>query len=345
MKENKVLFTETIERDKWGEFVYNHPHGTIFQTPEMAEVYKRTNNYEPISLAVTDGDSDEILAVLLAVVIKEMTGLLGSFSARSIIHGGPLFYDDEKGIIAEKTLMKQYNEIAKRKALYSEIRSLNDTSNLNLLFDGNGYKFEDHYNFMIDLKKSKEEIWNGIHKSMRKNIKKSLKNGVSIEEIKNRSHVQTYYEFLKDVYKYAKVPLADITLFEAIYDVLVPKGMAKFHLAKCDEEYIGGRSTLIYKKLIYAHHVGVPKVYKKLYPNALLNYHIITWGQENGYQVFDFGGAGNPKKEYGVREFKRQFGGDLVNFGRYRNTHHPIKMKISEKGFEVYKKYFSSCKN
>lgn len=34
--------------------MYNHPQGNIFQTIEMAEVYKRTKNYEPVSLAVVD---------------------------------------------------------------------------------------------------------------------------------------------------------------------------------------------------------------------------------------------------------------------------------------------------
>jgi len=43
--------TDSADVTKWSEFVYNHPHGNIFQTPEMAEVYKRTKNYESITLA------------------------------------------------------------------------------------------------------------------------------------------------------------------------------------------------------------------------------------------------------------------------------------------------------
>ena len=29
------------------------------------------------------------------------------------------------------------------------------------------------------------------------------------------------------------------------------------------------------------------------------------------------------------------FGGKLVNFGRYKKIHSPLKMKIAEKGFEM----------
>ena len=60
--------TNSPDIKQWSEFVYNHPQGNIFQTPEMAEVYKRTKNYELISLAVLDTKNDEILAVLQAVV-------------------------------------------------------------------------------------------------------------------------------------------------------------------------------------------------------------------------------------------------------------------------------------
>jgi serine/alanine adding enzyme len=64
--------TDSPDTKQWSEFVYNHPQGNIFQTLELAEMYKRTKNYEPITLAVFDTKNDEILAVLQAVVITEL---------------------------------------------------------------------------------------------------------------------------------------------------------------------------------------------------------------------------------------------------------------------------------
>ena len=54
LQNSMIEITESPDKTRWSEFVYNHPHGNIFQTPEMAEVYKRTKNYEPITLAVVD---------------------------------------------------------------------------------------------------------------------------------------------------------------------------------------------------------------------------------------------------------------------------------------------------
>ena len=82
--DSMIEITDSPDTKLWGEFVLHHPQGNIFQTPEMAEVYKRTKNYEPVTLAAIS-DTGEMLAVLQAVVIKEISGFLGSFSARAVI--------------------------------------------------------------------------------------------------------------------------------------------------------------------------------------------------------------------------------------------------------------------
>jgi hypothetical protein len=37
---------------KWEKYVSDHPHGNIFQTPEMYKVYQNTKNYEPVLLVI-----------------------------------------------------------------------------------------------------------------------------------------------------------------------------------------------------------------------------------------------------------------------------------------------------
>ena len=62
------------------------------------------------------------------------------------------------------------------------------------------------------------------------------------------------------------------------------------------------------------------------YPNDLIPWEVFLWGKENGYKLLDFGGAGKPDIPYGVREYKRKFGGELVNYGRFTHIHKPILM-------------------
>lgn len=329
--------TNCIEKGKWGDFVYNHPHGNIFQTPEMAEVYKRTKNYEPISLAVVDS-SDEILAVLLAVVIKEMGGILGSFSAHSRVNEGPLFLEDERGIDATMLLMGHYEKIVRKKALYTEVRNIRNTSEFSNIFNGLGYEYEERLNFLINLNRVEEEIWRAIHKSRRKGINRAKNKGVTVEKMEDKKDIPVFYDIVAKTYKRVGVPLADYSFFEAMFEILVPKKMADFYLAKYNNKSVGARVVLKYRGSVYDWYAGSLPTNDPLYVDEAMVWHILKEGANNGYAIFDFGGAGKPNEEYGVREFKRRFGGDLVNYGRYKKEHSPFKMKIAGKGFGIYKK-------
>ena len=330
--------TNFIDPQKWSDFVYNHPHGNIFQTPEMAEVYSRTKNREPISLAVIDTDSDEIYAFLQGALLKEISGFMSSFSSRSIIHGGPLFVYNENGIAAVKTLMIHYNEIAKKKSLYSEIRNLNDTSNFKFLFEDAGYKYEDHLNFLTDLTKPIDELRKQLYKSKRQAVNKAKKVGVVVEEITNKKLIPIFYDLVKKSYMNSKVPFADISLFESAFDVLVPQKMCKFFLAQYKGGYIASTCFLCYNGLIFDWYGGVDRAFSKYRANELLEWHSLKWCAENGYRIFDFGGAGKPGEPYGPRKFKQEFGGNLVSYGRWKKVHSPIKRKIAETGFELFGK-------
>ena len=334
-----IEITSSPDTKQWSEFVYNHKHGNIFQAPEMAEVYKRTKNYEPITLAVVDDSTDEIHAMLLAVVMREMKGILGSFSTRSIIQGGPLFIEDEKGVTALKVLMEYYDKITRKTAIYTQIRNIWDTSAIYDVLNKTGYEFEEHINFLIDLNCCKEDLFGKLKRDKKRAIKKAKEKEVKVVK-EDKTVLPIFYEILQETYDKAKLPLANISLFESVFDILVTNNMADFYMAKYNNTYIAGRITLNYKNVIYDWFACSSQEYLSMYPNELIVWHVLEKGIDNGYKVFDFGGAGKPDKGYGVRDFKKQFGGEMVNYGRYCKVHSPAKMKVAERGFKLYKEIF-----
>ncbi len=191
----------------------------------------------------------------------------------------------------------------------------------------------------INLDQSEDELWRKIHKSRKKNINRAAKSGVIVEEVKNKNMIPIFYKLLEETYNKVKIPLADITLFESAFEQLVPKNLAKFFLARHEDQYIGARAVLTYKTFVHDWYAGASNDSLSFYPNDFLVWYILKWGIENNYKVFDFGGAGKPDVEYGPRVFKRRFGGELVNYGRYRLTYSPLKMKITDFGFKVYQKF------
>lgn len=80
--------------------------------------------------------------------------------------------------------------------------------------------------------------------------------------------------------------------------------------------------------------------FEKVYPSTLVTYSAVRFAAEGGYRFFDMKGAGAPGDGgYGVREFKAKFGGELVEFGRYRHIAHPLLFKIGSIGVKLMKRF------
>lgn len=301
----------------------------------MYEVYKYTKNYEPIFLAVINEDN-EILGTLLAVIQREYKGPIGDLTARSIIWGAPLVRNSDKQALY--LILNEYNKIVRKRALYSQFRNLWDMQNFNEIFINLGYSFEDHLNIIIDLKKPEEILWKEIHPTRRKQIKRASKRGISVQELKNIDNFNKSYQILREVYANAKLPIADKSMFEASFRILAPQEMVKYFGAFNNNEIIGLRYILVFRKTLYDWYAGSLRKYLDKYPNDLLPWEVFKWGKEHGYRTFDFGGAGIPNKPYGVRDYKKKFGGQLVNYGRFEKVHKPLSMQIGKLGFKLYKK-------
>lgn len=327
-----------IDHSKWSRFIENHPSGSIFQTPEFFQVCEGTKRYEPYFLAATD-KSDQILALLLAVFIREFGGPFGKLSSRSIIQGAPLFLDTNEGRNALKHLMTEYDKTAKRKALYSQIRNLHDATWSQAIFKELGYAYEGHLNYILDLNKSEDELFEALSKERRYGVRKCSKAGISVVEIKEVDGIKRAYSLLEQTYRNAKLPLADISLFESALRLLGPKNMIRIFLAEKEGAPASTIMLLTYKGVIYDWYAGASVEHLDLCPNDLITWHAIRYGMESKASLFDFGGAGKPSERYGVREFKKQFGGRMVNYGRFVKIHNPRRLWIAEKGFNMLRKF------
>jgi len=324
-----------IDKERWRALVFDHPNGNIFQTPEMYEVYKHTKNYEPVILSVIDAN-DEILGILLAVIQKEYSGFLGKFTARSIILGGPLIKDNDPNIL--NFILKEYNKIIKRKAIYSQLRNMWEWGELRQIFVNNGYNYEHHLNIIIDLKKDKEELWKDVSTKRRNEIRRAKKEGTMFFVGGAIDCLDKCYQILKIVYGRAKLPLPDVSFFYSLLKYSNDNLGLRLFCAKYEHKIIGCMLGLVYKDIIYDFYAGADPAYYDKYPNDLIPWEVFLWGKENGYKIFDFGGAGRPDKHYGVRDYKKKFGGTLVNYGRFEKIHRPILMEIGKMGFKAWQR-------
>ena len=323
-----------VEDYKWSRFVGSHSNASIFQTPEMHQVYTSTKNYEPVFLYAVN-DDEEISGILLAVIQKEHRGLLGNFSARSIIWGGPLIKENNPEVL--DLILKEYNKTIKKKAIYTQFRNLWEWNNdEKQIFENNGFYYEAHLDILFDLTKSQDELLKEMHKGRRKNIRRAARVPLEFEEIESDVEFDYCIQLIQQTYKRVKLPCPDKSFFYNANDKLKRINGLKKTVLKYNDQIISARFVLCYKGLVFDWYAGTDERFLHKYPNDYLPWKILKWAKENGYNTFDFGGAGKPNEEYGVRNYKLKFGGELVDFGRFEKVHKPILMQIGKTGFKFF---------
>jgi serine/alanine adding enzyme len=332
----QIKIDREIDRQKWGEFVSSHSDGNIFQTPGIHDFFAEVKNFKPLALACLAEDGS-IAGILLGVVEREHSGLLGKLSSRAIVWGGPLVGKDAKGEEAANLLLRAFVEKVRKEAIYVEFRNFFDLKQSAAIFEGNGFRFREHLNFRVKTDDG-EAVQKRLSSSRKRQIKKSFAAGIKIAEAENIVQVEAFYAILSDLYK-NKVhkPLPDWSFFRNFY--MHGKGLGVYLLVRFEEKIIGGIVCPIFdNKVIYEWFVcGRDQEYHEQYPSVMATWAAIEYAQKNGLKCFDFMGAGSPDQDYGVREFKARFGGELVNHGRFTRINNRALYAIGVLGMRVLK--------
>lgn len=329
-----------LDERLWREFVDNHSQGNIFHTPEMFQVFAHAKGHQPTLWAAVSS-TGRVLALLLPVRITLLNGWLRHFAARALVYGSVLCVPGAEGQEALAKLLRTYAQEVDGRPLFTELRNLSNLEAVQPTLRENRFVFEDHLDYLIDLKRPPEAIFQGVGRRTRKNIRRELRrNEVVVAEAKEREQVAACYDLLRRTYRAARVPLVDRSLFEAAFDLLYPKNMVRFTLAHVGQTPVAASVELLYKDIAYGWYGGMDRAYRSYMPNDLLTWHILQWGAENGYATYDFGGAGKPDEDYGVRTFKAKFGGELVCFGRNTCVHSPRLLRLSTLGYRIYRLLF-----
>ena len=333
-----VEIVETLPEERWQAFVDGHPQGNIFHVPAMQLAFARPRGYEPLLRAAVANDG-HVLALLTAVGIRLTGGPLARLTSRAVAYGGVLCAEGQEGREALATLLRWHNSTSRSRFLFTELRHRSDATGLRQTLAACGYEHEQELNFLIDLARPVEAIWKGLNRTARKNVRRAERDGLTAQEVTTAEELADFYALLRQVYAAAQVPLADVSLFQAAFELLRPQGLARFVLARSPQGVAGARAVLLYKGVIFDWYAGADRELRSSRPNDFLVWHTLEWGAAHGYHTFDFGGAGHPDVPYGVRDFKAKFGGRLVNYGRDRRVHAPLLLWLSEAGYRLLRRF------
>lgn len=327
---------EDIDRNQWSKFVAEHANGTFFQTPEYFELHQGIHGYYPYLILATKSDKKTIVGVLVAIRHHVYGGIAHYLTSRVIVTGGPLVDAHYPEVVT--LLLQKFVHKMRFRAVYSEFRNLFDMSMFHAAFKRNNAFFEDHLDILIDLHKSEEDLWKDVRSQRRNLIRRAQKQSIEVRELSSEEERRQSWDVLKDLYRRKKLPLAPKELFERAFTFLEPKGILKPFGAFYQDQLIGTCYVLAYKKNLYYWYAGSSDAYYSLNPNDLMPWVVLLKGKGEQFDQFDFGGAGNPSIPYGVRDYKKSFGGTMVNYGRYELYHNKILFLFMRMAFRVWQK-------
>jgi len=326
----RVVNHNSIDRNKWISYVNGHQFGTLFHLPEILDVYSKTNGYDPFTLFVTDND-DLIIAMLLGYVQTVYKINIGNTNKRIVLMNSPICNSKE----ALDCLLNRFKSIYKKKGLYAEIRNHYDLTDYAEVYTRHNFDYEDHCNILIDLSQNEDAILADMSSRRRKEVRHGAKENFEFKRISEQDY-DNFYQILSGIYDHAKMPLVDKSYFESVWKM---DDRYKVILGLYENETLVGAVLLFtYKQTIYSMYGGSRSEYYNRRPNDYMFSQVFLWAKQKGYIVYDWLGAGNPNKPYGVRDWKKQFGGSMVNYGRYHLIASPFKYKLAVTAFKLLQK-------
>jgi len=323
----QILTYNQIDRQQWNTLVRTSDTGTWFQSPEVYDFYTSLPTLlEPFVYGVEE--SGELRAVCVGYVTKERNPIKHFFTRRAIILGGPAIANGaakEEVTLLLSTLNLKLST-GSNAPIYIETRNFNDYTPWKEAFEAAGFAYKPHLNFHVDPSTN----------NLSDNRKRQLKKSDAITELAtNESEIQEWYMVLTELYRTkVKTPLWPIDFFLAAYR----QGIAKFLLVKYEGRVIGGSMVVADERTVYEwFECGLNSEFKDQYPSVLATYAGIQLALQSACKRYDMMGAGEPGVPYGVRDFKAEFGGQLVEHGRFLSVCKPMLYRIGKWGVKILK--------
>ena len=365
----KLLTYHDIDQQQWRDLIERSSTATWFQTDEAYQFYQSVGGMQAFAVGVVEcaernqsanpskdlkvlndlndcnnGATDRLMGVIVGYTTLERNPLKQFFTRRAMIIGGPLLAEDISNealsmlLTSLKNLPSLQGGAGVGLPIYIETRNFHDYSKWKSVFETNGFAYQPHYDIHVHCNAQHQMSEQRIRQ-----VKKALKNGATICEAQSEQEIRDWYRILSQLYREkVRTPLFSEEFFMQFYC----EGVGKYLLVKHQGKVIGGMMCPILEgKAIYEWFVcGLDEEYREQYPSVMATYAAIEYAKSNNLPLFDFMGAGKPDVPYGVRDFKMEFGGELVEHGRFLCIRRPLLYWIGKLGVKWIKRFAYNCK-
>lgn len=309
---------EEINKTKYDEYIKQNKKSSFYHTINYYRALFLTPGVKPVGLLVLD-DNGSILATAIGESANESKYLPG-ISKRVLFYAPPLY----KEIDHLEFLLTHLKKIDA--GLFLQIRSFNEFTTKELhCYQKHGFQFSDHLNAYIPLKdRTENAVFSSLKKDKRKGIRRAYeRHQLKTKELSSvRESVDVFYEMQAKLYNSKRHALKSKEFFFNMMNQA--EGYVRIVFAFYKGEPVATQLYIAYNDKITAMYTATKEEHKDKYAGDFLIWYLLKKGINENYAVFDFGGGGNPNKEYSPRQYKERFGTSFQNIGRLNLPRSPL---------------------
>ncbi len=270
------LVVDALTDARWQTLVDRGP-SDVFHSPSWLRVLAKTYGYEPRAAILLDEHKQPVAGLPYCTI--------EGIPARRI--AAPPFSDFCDPIVSDlddwRNLIQPLLEEGCRvtlRCLHNEVPLMGDLVPLVDRAKWHG----------LDLRPGTEAIWQGLHGSARRAVRKARSEGVTVRPANDVDELRKFYELHLRVRKYKYRLLAQpYAFFASIWDEFVAPGNGELLLALQDDAIIGGVFFLEWKDVLYYKFNASDPSLVSSRPNDLVIWSAIERAQERGLTLLDFG--------------------------------------------------------
>jgi len=302
------------DKNEWEGFLAKHPEANFLQSWYWGEFHQsighkisRTGFYK----------NSELVGVMISIVEDAMRGRYLT------VPGGPIINWQDEELV--KAFVEEIKRVAQTEScVFVRVRPQLESSDFSKeLFAKYGFKkapmhLHAELTSQLDITKSEDELFAGMRKTTRHEIKKAMSLEVEVTTTTEPSILKNFYDLQIETSKRQKFVPFSYKFLESQFEVFSKADKVLLYTAKLREKILAQAFIIFYGDEA-AYHYGASTEDGRHYPGAyLIQWEAIKEAKRRGIKRYNFWGVA-PEGEkghrfHGVSVFKRGFGGTDVSY-------------------------------
>ena len=349
----KLKIEVLSEPDKnWDKRVEEN-NGTIYQSTTYARFQEECLGMKTLYLLVKK--NSEIVAQLMITYGPRFAKYLRQFNTIYNIASkffrvytfirGPIIINKQMKKEAYKIIISYLDNLAKKEKTLMIIDvslPIEEDSSIYNLFYKRGFYSDAWGTVLINTTKSKETLWKEVSRSHRRSIRKGQNQNLIVKEAKTKEEFDKVISIIKEMSKRNKIFSHSKEYYHKLFAILKEKNNGKVLYIEKNGKGIATITLYLFGKKVTQTMIAHSEysVEKSIYGVDFLEWYIINWAHENGYESYDLAGI-RPKsqseKDKGLFHYKSTWGGNILEYPYFSKVYSSQKYKFIQKLMKIKK--------